>query len=291
MKWPKRIFDCHSHWGTEKGHVFQTPDDLANQKNVFRTEGRLYTEEEMAAYFRDHNARVILHLYITARMPIEKVREYNDYTFDFARTNRDVVFGHWLNFDPRRKEDGLGEYRRALDADAGFVGMAMAGHGIGVAASDPLWDPFYEAAIEANRPVMLFAGLTGIGQGMRGGKGIVLDNMHPRHIDSVAARFPDLNILAARPAWPWQDEMIAVLLHKGNVSYELHGWSPKYLTPALKKEIRGRLQDRVMFGCDFPALGYERVVNDWIAESYSDEVLEKLFFRNAEKYFHATVDE
>lgn len=85
--------------------------------------------------------------------------------------------------------------------------------------------------------------------------------------------------------------MIAVLLHKANVSYELHGWSPKYLTPALEKEIRWRLQDRVMFGCDFPALKYERVVNDWIAEGYPDEILEKLFFRNAEKYFHATVDE
>ena len=290
MKWPQRIFDCHSHWATQKGHVFQAPEELANQEKVFRTEGRFYTEHEMAAYFRRHKARVILHLYITAGMPNEKVREYNDYTFDFARRNRDVVFGHWLNLDPRRREEGLGEYRRALDAGAGFAGLAMAGHGIGIAASDSRWDPFYEAAIDTNRPVMLFAGLTGIGQGMRGGKGIILDDLHPRHIDSVAARFPDLDILAARPAWPWQDEMIAVLLHKANVTCELHGWSPKYLTPALKKEIGGRLQDRVMFGCDFPVLGYERVVNDWIAEGYPDEVLEKLFFRNAETYFHATVD-
>lgn len=81
--------------------------------------------------------------------------------------------------------------------------------------------------------------------------------------------------------------MIAVLLHKGNVSYEIHGWSPKYLTPALKREIRTRLQDRVMFGCDFPALPYERVVQDWIDDGYSDEVLEKLFYRNAEAYFGA----
>ena len=285
MQWPQRIFDCHSHWGTEKGHVFQSPEELANQVNVFKSEGRHYTEEEMANYFRQHKAKTILHLYITAKMPIENVREYNDYTFDFARKNRDVIFGHWLNFDPRRKDEGLAEYRRAKAADAGFVGMAMAGHGLGVAASDPLWDPFYEAALETKTPVMLFSGLTGIGQGMRGGKGIMLDNMHPRHIDSVAARFPDLNIIAARPAWPWQDEMIAVLLHKGNVSYEIHGWSPKYLTPALKKEIRGRLKDRVMFGCDFPALRFERVVNDWIAEGYSDEILEKIFFRNAEAYF------
>ena len=37
----------------------------------------------------------------------------------------------------------------------------------------------------------------------------------------------ELKILAGRPAWPWQDDMLAVLLHKSNVQYELHGWSPK----------------------------------------------------------------
>ena len=76
--------------------------------------------------------------------------------------------------------------------------------------------------------------------------GVVLDDGHPRHVDRVAARYPELKILAGRPAWPWQDDMIAVLLHKGNIRYELHGWSPKYFTPALKKEIGGRLQDRIM---------------------------------------------
>jgi predicted TIM-barrel fold metal-dependent hydrolase len=46
-------------------------------------------------------------------------------------------------------------------------------------------------------------------------------------LDAVAARFGDLTIISARPAWPWQSEMIAVLLQKPNVWCELHGWSPK----------------------------------------------------------------
>jgi predicted TIM-barrel fold metal-dependent hydrolase len=93
--------------------------------------------------------------------------------------------------------------------------------------------------------------------------------------------------LAARPAYPWQDEMIAVLLHKANVSYELHGWSPKHFTDSLKKEIRGRLQDRVMFGCDFPVLKYEKLVKRYREEGYSEEILEKILSRNAEAYFGA----
>ena len=125
--------------------------------------------------------------------------------------------------------------------------------------SDPIWDPFYKLSIEVGAPVLLMTGLTGIGQGMPGGKGIVLEDGHPRHVDIVAARYPELKILAGRPAWPWQDDMIAILLHKANVHYEVHGWSPKYFTPALKKEIGGRLQDRVMFGWDWPTLTLERL--------------------------------
>ena len=79
--------------------------------------------------------------------------------------------------------------------------------------------------------------------------------------------------------------MIAVMLHKANVQYELHGWSPKYLSDSLKKEIRGRLQDRVMFGCDFPVLKYEKLVADWRSLGYSEEILEKVFHKNAEAYF------
>ena len=79
--------------------------------------------------------------------------------------------------------------------------------------------------------------------------------------------------------------MIAVLLHKGNIRYELHGWSPKYFTPALKKEIGGRLQDRVCFGWDWPTLTLERLEKDWRELGYTEEVYEKVFHRNAEAFF------
>ena len=62
------------------------------------------------------------------------------------------------------------------------------------------------------------------------------------------------------------------------------GWSPKYLTDDLKREIGGRLQDRVMFGADYPLLSYERLVEDWRNLGYEDEVLEKVFHRNAEAF-------
>src|SRR6185503_19680686 len=190
-------------------------------------------------------------------------------------------------FDNKRWEEARDEFKRARDANAGYMAFAVAGQTLGQPASDPIWFPFYELSIETNTPVMIMTGLTGIGQGARGGYGIVLDDGHPRHIDFVAARYPELRVLAARPAYPWQDDMIAVLLHKGNVDYELHGWGPKQLSEALKKDIGRRFQDRVMIGADFPVLEYEKVVADWKSLGYSDEVLEKILYKNAEKYFGA----
>jgi predicted TIM-barrel fold metal-dependent hydrolase len=127
-------------------------------------------------------------------------------------------------------------------------------------------------------------GYTGIGAGRPGGAGVLLDFSHPRHVDEVAATYPELTIVASRPAWPWQTEMIAILLHKTSVWYELHGWSPRYFAPDLKAEIGRRLQDRVLFGADYPLLGYERLIADWQAESYPEPVLDKVFRTNAEAF-------
>jgi uncharacterized protein len=219
-----RIFDCHSHWGTERGYLFRTPEERAQQKKIWKTEPTFFSEEEMVDYFRSANARVILDLSFTKFLPIEEIRAHHDYAFAVQRQHPDAIFGHWLQFDPRRTLEAIREFDRAQASNAGFIGLCVNGQVTGVSASDPRWNPFYELSIESNRPIMILTGLTGIGQGLPGGKGYILDHGHPRPVDDVAARYPELKILAARPAYPWQDEMLAVLTHKPNVAYELHGW-------------------------------------------------------------------
>ena len=281
-----RYFDCHSHFSTKAGLHHKTMEEYENAQRVFRRKREFETEEQMADGFRKRNVRTILDIYRTWRMTDEdEIRTSNDYAADFARKNPDIVYGNWIAINPSMKDFWIKEFKRLLSGKAGFVGFCQSQNSLGYPPSDPIWEPFYKLSIEANVPVLLMNGLTGIGQGMPGGGGVVLDDGHPRHVDRVAARYPELQILAGRPAWPWQDEMIAVLLHKGNIRYELHGWSPKYFTPALKKEIGGRLQDRVLFGWDWPTLTHERLVSDWRELGYSEEVYEKVFYRNAEAFF------
>jgi hypothetical protein len=57
-----QIFDCHSHWGTAKGHIFRTPEELARQEKIWKTKGRNWAEAEMMDYMRANKVRTILDL-------------------------------------------------------------------------------------------------------------------------------------------------------------------------------------------------------------------------------------
>lgn len=282
-----RIIDMHSHWGTPRGYALQSPEELAQQETVWRSSPKHVSEAEMADHFRKTSVQAILDLGLRRALTREDIQGLHDYGLATQRDYPDAILGNWFHLDPRLGEDGVRELRRCIDASTGFVGFAVPGAGLNVAANDPLYEPYYTLCIEARIPVLIMVGYTGLGATLPGGSGVRLEYSHPRYLDEVAATHPELTIVAGRPAWPWQTEMIAVLLHKTNIWYELHGWSPKYFTPDLKHEISRRLRDRVMFGADYPLLSYERLIRDWHAEGYSEDVLERVFYRNAERFFES----
>ena len=279
----EKMIDIHSHWGTKRGYTLRTEEELAQQKKTWNSEPTYATEDEMADYFRRSGVRTILDFGFTKFIPLAEAKVVHDYGFETQRAHPDVILGHWIHIDPHTGAEGVRELRRCIDHAPGFVGFAVSGSGSGP-ATDPAWKPFYELCIEAGIPVLIFVGTTGLGAGLPGGRGILLDDCHPRHLDQVAARFPRLQIVAARPGWPWQAETIAVLMHKRNIWYEVHGWSPKYFTPDLKHEIPRRLRERVMFGADYPLFTYERLERDWRSEGYADDVLDDVFRHNAERF-------
>jgi predicted TIM-barrel fold metal-dependent hydrolase len=279
----KQMIDIHSHWGTKRGYTLRTAEELAQQKKTWNSEPTYATEDEMADYFRRSGVRTILDFGYTKFIPLAEAKPVHDYGFETQRAHPDVILGHWIHIDPHTGAEGVRELRRCIDDAPGFLGFAVSGSGSGP-ASDPAWKPFYELCIEARVPALIFVGTTGLGAGLPGGGGILLDDCHPRHLDQVAVRFPQLKIVAARPGWPWQPETIAVLMHKRNIWYEVHGWSPKYFTPDLKREIPRRLRERVMFGADYPLFTYERLERDWRNEGYADDVLDDVFRNNAERF-------
>jgi phage FluMu gp28-like protein len=75
---------------------------------------------------------------------------------------------------------------------------------------------------------------------------------------------------------------------RGTIEYEyvksLSGWSPKYIPEALLREAATRLQDRFLFGSDYPFITPQRWMKDFEALDYfKPEVCEKLLWKNAQK--------
>jgi predicted TIM-barrel fold metal-dependent hydrolase len=67
------------------------------------------------------------------------------------------------------------------------------------------------------------------------------------------------------------------------------GWSPKYIPEALLREAATRLQDRVLFGSDYPFITPQRWLKDFEALNYfKPEVIEKLFWKNARRLLKHT---
>ena len=100
---------------------------------------------------------------------------------------------------------------------------------------------------------------------------------------AIAADFPRLTIVMAHPAWPWTEEAIAVLLHKSNVFMDVSGWRPKYIPAPLKHEMTRRLQDKILYGSDYPGWSPGQCLDELEMElgGVKPAVIEKIFSKNA----------
>src|SRR5471030_74878 len=206
----------------------------------------------------------------------------NEYVAGLRDRHPDTIIQAWGAVDPHKGAAAIQEAERAV-REFGVLGFhfhPIMGH---FSVDDPALQPLFETINGLGVPVMIDVGTTGMGAGLPGGQGSVLRHAHPLSIDALAAAFPSLTIVAAHPGWPWVEEMTAVALHKGNVYWELSGWAPKYFPESLRRDVRSRLRDKVMFGSDYPSMPYERILREWDELGYTEELMAQIFHGNAER--------
>jgi uncharacterized protein len=274
-----RIIDLHCYAGTQAWIDSQGPYVAALAK-YWKRAWAPKSEDDVVAEFTAAGVEaclVALDLETTVKTPPCT----NDYVHGMWKRHPRRIIQCWGTLDPF-KPDAIPEAKKAVE-QLGFIGFHFHPIMQHFAVNDRRVYPLIEVIDALKAAVMIDVGTTGMGAGLPGGMGARIRHAHPSAIDDLAADFPNLKIIAAHPGWPWVDETTAVLLHKGNVFWEMSGWAPKYLPEQLKKDIRGRLQDKVMFGSDYPSMPYERIFREWDELGYSPEMMEKLFHGNAER--------
>ena len=205
----------------------------------------------------------------------------NDYVAGVVRKYPEQFIG-FASVDPWKGAIAVHELERSVN-ELGLRGLKLMPITQAFFPNDPRFYPLWEKCAELGIPALFHTGQTGIGAGTPGGGGLKLKYSQPLYLDDVAADFPDLTIIMAHPAVPWQEEQLSVALHKANVYIDLSGWSPKYFRPVLIQYASTILQDKVLFGSDYPLIQPDRWLEDFERLDMKEDVRQKILLENARK--------
>lgn len=291
MVWQSRInvaelkaIDVHVHAGTsanapQTDSAGPTRDDtLARSTQRSGVGGQ--TPDQTAAYYRERGiACAIWGVDGGGTRPARPGAVTNQEMLEAAERNADV-FIPFVMVDPWR-EDAKAEAERLIAA--GARGFKFHPPTQGFYANDERMYPLYEAIAAAKLPALFHTGQTAVGQGAGAGGGVRLKYGNPIYLDDVAVDFPDMPIIMAHPSFPWQDEALAIALHKAQVYIDLSGWSPKYFPPQLVQYSNTLLKNKVLFGSDHPMITTDRWLADFANAGFREEVQPLILKENAAK--------
>ena len=270
--------DMHVHIEVDGDGHASLPDDLADAASTyFATDGPRPDLDSIATYYRERRMAAVVFT-VDAETQLGHAPLSSAEIAEGAVRNSDVLvpFG---SVDPRRA-DAVDRARRLIE-DSGVRGFKFHPTVQGFDPSEERYYPLYAAIQDAGAVALFHTGQTGIGAGMRGGRGFRLALSNPMLLDGVAADFPDLQIVMAHPSVPWQEEALSVATHKHNTWIDLSGWSPKYFPDSLVRAANSYLKRRVLFGSDFPLLTPDRWRRDVETTALKSEIMPGILKDNA----------
>ncbi|MDQ3701002.1 MAG: amidohydrolase family protein [Chloroflexota bacterium] len=180
----------------------------------------------------------------TGAIAFGAARDVNDQTATLEHAYPDKLIG-FMSVHPRDPQL-LDEMERATK-DLGLRGIKL---GPNYQNFDPLGEDafrLYTRAQELGLPILFHQGTSPV-------RFADLDYAHPRHIDRVATRFPELRIVLAHFAHPWQTDCIAVIRKHPHVWADISAlhYRPWSYYTSLRLATEWSVLHKLLFGSDFP---------------------------------------
>jgi uncharacterized protein len=271
--------DMHVHVEIDgHGHVSLPQELMDASSKYFKAEERTPSLDAIAATYRELKMAAVVFT-VDARTRLKHQPNSIEDIAEGAARNNDVLipFG---SVDPLTGAEAI-DRAKLLVEDYGVRGFKFHPSLQGFNPSDERYYPLWEALESLGLPAVFHTGQNGMGAGTPGGSGIKLGYSNPLLLDEIAADFPQFQIIMAHPSVPWQDEANSIATHKSNVFIDLSGWSPKYFPESLVKLSNSVLQDKVLFGTDYPLITPEKWLGAFADLPLKDEVRPKILKDNA----------
>ncbi|MDY6765439.1 MAG: amidohydrolase family protein [Halobacteria archaeon] len=277
-----RAIDTHAHQAADVFLRDAGGQMMKDAAKKFGTELETESYDEMIEKYHEAGVGKVVFLGWDAETNTGNPPVSNDYIAEVRDEYPDFFIG-FGSVDPL-KDDCVEEAERCVN-DLDLSGFKFQQIAQGFSPNDPEHEQLWETIEDLGVPVVFHGGNSTLGAGSPGGRGLKIKYGNPMLIDDVAAEHPDLDILIAHPAFPWEKEQLAICQQKGNVYMDLSGWIPKYIDKQVLHYARTILREKVMFGTDYPMIQPDAWLNSFAEDTeFPEDVQRKILWENAEDF-------
>jgi predicted TIM-barrel fold metal-dependent hydrolase len=201
----------------------------------------------------------------------------------YVAEHADQMIG-FLSLDPT--QPGWERELHVGHQELGLRGIKLMPMYAGFRPEEERFAPLWQYAEQHRLPVLLHTGTTFISQAP-------LECTLPRHLDPVAARFPEVRMILAHLGHPYEGECVAVIRKHPHVYADLSAlhYRPFQLYHSLMLVQEYGVWDKVLFGTDYPFTtvqatldglrGLNRMVAGTALPTLNEAAIERLIFRDS----------
>lgn len=279
----QQLIDTHAHQPTAEFLEEAGGEMMKDAAQKFGTDIETWGYEEMRAEYTNAGIGRAVLLGWDAETNTGNPPVPNDYVAEVRDNHSDFFIG-FGSVDPL-KDNCVEEAIRCVE-DLDLSGFKFQQIAQGFDPSEPEHKELWNTIESLGVPVVFHGGNSTLGACSAGGRGLQVKHGNPLLIDDVAAAHPDLDILIAHPAFPWEAEQLAICQQKGNVYMDLSGWLPKYIDDQVLHYAGTVLSDKVMFGTDYPMIHPDEWLKSFAKHTdYNETTQRQLLFKNAAEFF------
>ena len=231
------IIDVHSHAWEYPAHF---TDD-------FRQQARAGVEVDLTVRYEDYRATApgeTKTIVFGGKAKLSGMWVDDRYIAAYVAAHADTLIG-FLSVDPT--QEGWERELNQGHQELGLRGIKLLSMYAGFRPDDTRLDPLWRYATEHRLPVLLHTGTTFIAQAP-------LECTLPRHLDTVAIRFPEVKIIMAHLGHPYEGECIVTARKHPNVYADISAlhYRPFQLYQSLMLVQEYGVWDKILFGTDYP---------------------------------------
>jgi predicted TIM-barrel fold metal-dependent hydrolase len=273
------IIDVHSH-------TWRYPDDFGDDFRQQARRAKAGVEMDLAVRWEDYerlSVPDVKTVVFGGKARLSGLWVDDRYVAQYVAAHPDKLIG-FLSVDPA--VDGWDKELRAGHQELGLRGIKLMPMYGGYRPDEKRLDPLWEYATEQRLPVLLHTGTTFISQAP-------LECTLPRHLDTVATRFPDVKMILAHLGHPYEGECVVTIRKHKNLYADISAlhYRPFQFYHSLMLVQEYGVWDKLLFGTDYPFTSVKatldglRSLNKMVEGTnlppLNEEAIERMIYRDS----------